>query len=117
MRAAMLFTALAGGGIADDSVPPEVNEEIAYLIRSTADSGLTFTRDGTPRTALDMASYMLDRWEKASEPIYSGEAFIRRLFGHKIVDQKLNRVTLATGGDKPLAFWLQDLLNARRAAK
>ena len=116
-RVAALYAALAGAGLADDSVPPEVNEEIAYLIRSVADSGLTFTRDGTQRSALELATFMLDRWEKASEPIYSGEAFIRRLFGHKIVDQKLNRVTLATGGDKPLALWLQDLLNAHRSAR
>jgi len=116
-RTASLYGALAGGGIADDSVPPEVNEEIAYLIRSVADSGLTFTRDGTQRSALDMATYMLDRWQKATEPIYSGESFIRRLFGHKIVDQKLNRVMLAGGGDKPLSIWLQDLLNAHRSAR
>jgi hypothetical protein len=116
-RAMALYSALAGSEIADDSVPPEVNEEIAYLIRSTADSGLTFTRDGTQHNAIDMATFMLDRWDKASEPIYSGESFIRRVFGHTVPDQKLNRVFLASGGDKPIAFWLQDLLNAHRAGK
>ncbi|HEX5010333.1 MAG TPA: DUF5329 family protein [Planctomycetota bacterium] len=116
-RAAALYSALAGSEIADDSVPPQVNEEIAFLIKSTADSGLTFTRDGTQHDAIDMATFMLDRWEKAAEPIYSGETFIRRLFGHTVPDQKLNRVFLAGGGDKPVAFWLQDLLNAHRAGK
>jgi len=113
-KLAELYSALAGGGVADDSVPPEVNAEIAFLIRTVADSGLDFTRDGVERSSIELATYMLDRWENATEPMYSGEAFIRRIFGHKVVDQKLNRVKLANGTDKPTATWLQEALDKRR---
>jgi Family of unknown function (DUF5329) len=113
-RLAELYGALAGGGEADDSVPPEVNAEIAWLIKHVAESGHTFTRDGEEHDALDTASSMLERWEKANEPIYSAESFIRKVAGFKLVDQKLNRVRFHGGAERPLNLWLQEEITAYR---
>ena len=113
-RAAELYSALAGG-VADDSLPPEVNAEISWLIKHVADSGHTFLRDGVEQDAITAANGMLKSWEKAAEPVYSAEAFIRRVAGFKLVDQKLNRVRFHGGAERPLNLWMQEELTTHRA--
>jgi hypothetical protein len=117
-RLAALYGALAGGGSeSDDSVDPSVNADIAWLIRTVADSGFSYTRDGEPHGAIDTAEFMLERWEKSAEPVYSGESFIRKVAGHTLADQKLNRVKFANGSDRPLSLWLQEQLTSHQAGK
>jgi len=114
-RLSQIFGALSGMGVSDSSVPASTIDDIKWLIQTVAESGLRFTRDGNEVGAIEMALSMVRTWEKAEEPIYSPEAFIRRVAGHTVVDQKLNRVILKTGGDMPLNTWLTERLAEHRA--
>jgi|GEM_PF-3846360 len=114
-RAADLLASMAGLGTADDSVPPEVGEDIRYLIRRVAESGNTFVFNDKESSAAETAALMLERWKNAETEIYSAETLIRRVAGYKLVDRLTIRVKFPDGTDKCLADWLRDQLTERPA--
>jgi len=115
-RIAEVFGAMAGYGLADDSVPPEVKLEIEHMIGLVASSDAAFTLELEPRTPGEAAQYLLERWRRLEGEIYSGEAFLARALGRKLIDDKVNRVRFPDGTDRPLRAWLQERLDAFRAA-
>lgn len=106
-RMAEVLSALSGHGITDDSVPPEATEDIKFIIKAVAESGLSFKLKTEPKTAADVSEWLLQRWRNAEDPIYSAESLMARTTGFSLVDQLTNRVVFKDGTEQALSTWLQ----------
>jgi hypothetical protein len=115
-RIAEVFGIMAGHGFADDSVPPEVTLEVEHMIRHVAESDATFTIALHEKTAGETALWLTDRWQRMRGEVYSGEAFLIRALGRKLIDDKVHRIRFADGTDRPLRAWMQEKLDAFRKA-
>jgi hypothetical protein len=115
-RIAEVFGLMAGHGFADDTVPPEVTLEVEHMIRHVAESGAAFTIALQPKTAGEVALWLTERWQRMRGEVYSGEAFLNRALGRKLIDDKVHRILLPDGTDRPLRAWMQEKLDAFRKA-
>jgi hypothetical protein len=113
-RTAEVLSALTGHAMVDDSVPPEATADIKFIIQAVAESGLSFKLKSEPKSAADVAEWLMKRWQNAEDPIYSAESLMARTTGFSLVDQLTNRVVFKDGTEMALSTWLQVKLAERR---
>jgi hypothetical protein len=115
-RIAEVIGLMSGHGFADDSVPPEVSLDVEHMIRQVAESDASFTIALQDKTAGETALWLTGHWQRLHGQVYSGEAFLIRALGRKLIDDKVHRIRFKDGTDRPLRAWLQERLAAFREA-
>lgn len=99
-----------------DAAPPEaVRDTVSFLIKATADSGLTFIRNGSEHTSAEAASLMRRKYEAVSAQVKTAEDFIRLAATESHLSGKPYLVRTADGKTVPSAEWLTAILEKHRS--
>lgn len=108
----LVTTFSAAGTVADAGV----DETVAYLIKYTAESKLTFIRNGSEHTAPEAADLMRKKYNYAKSEVHSPEDFIRLAASKSHLSGKPYLVKFPDGKTVPSSEWLTEALKAHRAA-
>ncbi len=109
---------LAGSVVAaGNPATPSVDETVSYLIKYTADSKLTFIRNGSEHTSVEAADLMKRKFDYAKTAIQTPEDFIRLAATKSHLSGKAYLVKMPDGKTVPSADWLGEALKAYRVVR
>ena len=111
MRALILLALLAVG--AAQAAVSNTEEEIRYLLQFVADSGCTFTRNGSDHDSADAADHLRLKYSRGKRHVNSAEQFIDRLATQSSWTGRAYTVT-CDGRTRPTGDWLHHALRAYR---
>lgn len=96
---------------------PPVMETVEYLIRHTAESGLTFIRNGSEHSAAEAADLMRKKLGFVKAQVHTPEDFIRLAASQSHFTGQPYLVRLPDGQTVPSADWLAEALRSYRASR
>lgn len=95
----------------------DVSARIEELLRTIAESELTFIRNGAKHGGAAAAAHIRSKYESARAEIASPEDFIEKAATRSIQTGKPYLVELADGTREPLSEWLRARLRELRAVR
>ncbi len=109
---AALLIALASATLADQ----EADAEIQYLLHYVADSGCTFTRNGSDHDSADAADHLRLKYSRGKRYASTAEQFIDRLASESSWTGKAYTVN-CQGRTTPTGEWLHRALDEYRGGQ
>lgn len=113
---ATFTAALAFPVIGAPPVDDSVKKTIDYLIQTTAESKLTFIRNGSEHTAPEAAALMRRKLAAVTSQVKTPEDFIRLAASQSHLSGKPYLVKLGDGKTMPTGEWLTGILRVHRVA-